>query len=153
MTKIEVTTQIKAPRQVCFDLSLSIDIELQAASTQQIKAIAGVTSGVMRGGDTVTWKARQFGVWLTHTTVISGYDPPSFFQDSMLDGVFDYFAHDHFFTNIASDRTEMRDELSFGMPLLMLGRISEQLLVKRRLMRMLQNRNQIIKKLAEDSAP
>jgi hypothetical protein len=67
---IILETRIAAPAERCFLLSLSVD--LHKASTEQTseEAIAGVTSGIMGPGEDVTWRARHFGLMLTHATLI-----------------------------------------------------------------------------------
>jgi hypothetical protein len=66
MTSISATTIISAPIDVCFRSSLSIDLELLAAKDYGIKAIGGVTTGIIGAGERVIWQTRQFGIWITH---------------------------------------------------------------------------------------
>jgi ligand-binding SRPBCC domain-containing protein len=94
---IQVRTIIYAPIEVCFRFSLSIDLELRAAAEYSIHAVAGVTTGMIGLGERVTWRTRQFGLWVTHTTEITALDEPRYFQDSMVRGLFRSFQHDHFF--------------------------------------------------------
>jgi ligand-binding SRPBCC domain-containing protein len=151
MTIIQASTIIDASIEVCFHLSLSIDLELSAASQYEIKAVGGVTNGSIELGERVTWKAKQFGIWVTHTSEITRLQPPTYFQDAMVHGLFRSFKHDHFFRSVNSDCTEMRDELHFSMPVYLLGTITEHLLVKRRLTELLAARNTLIKQNAESS--
>jgi ligand-binding SRPBCC domain-containing protein len=111
MTTIELTTWIEAPVETCFQLSLSIDLELKAAKAHHIKAISGVTSGVISAGQRVGWKTKQFGITVSHVSEITGFQQPLFFQDSMVKGMFKSFQHDHFFQPLGSSKTEMRDLL------------------------------------------
>lgn len=149
MTKIEATNVIQAPIEVCFRLSLSIDLELRAASEFGIKAIGGVKSGIIGPGERVTWRTKQFGLWIKHTTEITGYDAPIYFQDSMMKGLFHSFDHKHFFRSLGASETEMRDELSFSMPLFLLGALTERAIVKHRLAALLLKRNALIRQDAE----
>jgi hypothetical protein len=50
MTTIELIPPIEAPIEVCFQLSLSIDLELRAAQAQHVRAVSGVTSGIIGPG-------------------------------------------------------------------------------------------------------
>ena len=152
MTIIQASTIIDAPIEVCFHLSLSIDLELTSAQQYGIKAIGGVTKGSIGLGERVTWKARQFGIWVTHTSEIARLQPPTYFQDAMVNGLFRSFKHDHFFGSVNSNCTEMRDELRYSMPVYLLGTLTEHLLVKRRLTHLLMARNALIKTNAESSA-
>ena len=50
MRTIELITLIDAPVETCFRPSLSIDLELKAAEAHCIRAVGGVTSGVIGAG-------------------------------------------------------------------------------------------------------
>jgi hypothetical protein len=54
---IRLETVIAAPAGDCFHLSLSVDAHTASMSRSGERAIGGVTSGVMKLGDTVTWRA------------------------------------------------------------------------------------------------
>jgi hypothetical protein len=54
MPRLEFETRIAAPPEVCFDLSLDVDAHMASTFPSRERAIAGVTSGVMRLGDEVT---------------------------------------------------------------------------------------------------
>jgi ligand-binding SRPBCC domain-containing protein len=149
MSIILATTVINAPIELCFRTSLSIDVEAAAEPQQKLRAISGVTSGIIGPDETVTWRMRQYGLWITHTTLISAHQPPTYFQDRMLRGLFDSFVHDHFFRALSPTLTEMRDELRFCMPLYLGGPIADLLLVKHRLATMLAKRNATIKYVLE----
>jgi len=149
MTVIELITVIDAPIEACFELSLSIDLELKAARAHHIRAVSGVTSGIIGPGQQVLWKTKQFGITVSHMSEITGFQRPHFFQDSMLKGIFKSFKHDHFFQTLGVSRTEMRDRLSFSMPLWFLGTVSERLILRPRLIRLLELRNNLIKETAQ----
>ena len=57
-----------------FDLSLDIDAHVASMSESKERAVAGVTTGRIGLGETVTWRARHFGVWFTMTSEISELD-------------------------------------------------------------------------------
>lgn len=62
MPKIELTTEINAPIEICFDLSRSIDLhQLSTAKTNE-KAIKGVTAGLIGPDESVTWEAVHFAL-------------------------------------------------------------------------------------------
>jgi ligand-binding SRPBCC domain-containing protein len=149
MTTIHATTFIDAPIATCFTVSLDINAEAEAEQAHQLQAIGGVTHGIIGAGETVTWRVRQFGLWITHTTLISAHEPPTYFQDRMLRGLFRSFVHDHYFRALTPQQTEMRDELRFAMPLYLTGPLAERLFVRGRLETMLTKRNTTIKRLAE----
>lgn len=149
MTTIELKLVIAAPIERCFRLSLCIDLELKAIAKYRSKAVAGVMQGIIGPGETVTWSTRQFGIPVKHTSRITGFDSPVYFQDSMVRGIFRSYVHDHFFRSIDSKTTEMRDHLQFSMPVFMLGKLAERLIVQRRLRALIARRNAFIQRYAE----
>jgi hypothetical protein len=70
----------------CFELSLSVDAHRESMARSGERAVAGVTSGVMRQGDTVTWRARHFGLPFHLTSRISEYSEPTRFVDEQVKG-------------------------------------------------------------------
>jgi len=84
--RIELTTEVPAAPERCFELSLSVDAHQSSMSDSGERAVSGLTSGVMRRGDSVTWKARHFGIPFTMTSVISQYDAPHRFVDEQESG-------------------------------------------------------------------
>jgi ligand-binding SRPBCC domain-containing protein len=149
MTTIELITLIEAPVETCFQLSLSIDLELKAAKAHRIRAVSGVTSGIIGPGQRVGWITRQFGIAVSHESEITGFERPLFFQDRMVKGLFGFFQHDHFFQPLDANKTEMRDSLCFSMPFWLMGAVSERLVVRSRLIQLLLLRNNVIKETAE----
>jgi len=152
MQTIVVETEIAAPVERCFLLSLSIDLHTESTAQTGERAIAGVTHGLIGLGETVTWQGRHFGLVLTHETQITKYDRPSQFQDVMVKGAFRSFVHDHFFETDAHGGTRMRDELRSAAPLGVLGRLAEKLVLRRYLRRFLVERNGAIRRAAESDA-
>ena len=149
MTVIELTTVIVAPVRICFELALSIDLVLEMGRSHHMRAVSGLTSGRIGAGERVGWKIKQFGITVSHVSEITGYEPPTFFEDRMVAGIFRSFQHDHFFRSVSNQETEMRDLLRFEMPFWLMGRISERLIVRRRFIRLLLERNQLLKRAAE----
>lgn len=147
--RVEVVTEIDAPVERCFDLSLSVDLHVASARATGERAVAGVTSGVMKFGESVTWRARHFGLPFELTSRITRFERPVYFQDRMVDGPFASFEHDHFFERVG-DRTRMRDDLRFAAPLGAIGNFAAGRLLRRHLERFLVERNRVIKETAED---
>lgn len=71
MTTIHLSTKIKASKQVIFDLSRNIDIHKLSTAKSNETAIDGVTSGLINVNETVTWRGKHFGFYLTHKSIIS----------------------------------------------------------------------------------
>jgi hypothetical protein len=59
-TRIDLTTIINAPIEICFDLSRSIDLHQQSTQQTHEKAIAGRTTGLIELNEFVTWQATHF---------------------------------------------------------------------------------------------
>jgi ligand-binding SRPBCC domain-containing protein len=113
---IQLETRITAPAARCFFLSLSIDLHMDSAASTRERAVAGVTTGLIGEGAWVTWRGRHFGLMLHHTSKITRYEPPAFFQDVMTAGMFRSFEHNHRF-QLQDGETVMHDELRFSAPL------------------------------------
>ena len=58
----------------------------------------------------------------------------------MLEGVFKFMQHDHFFLALSETSTEMRDRFTFAAPLPVLGPIAERLFLKGYMERFLRHR-------------
>jgi ligand-binding SRPBCC domain-containing protein len=148
MTRIELSTQIDAPIERCFDLARSIDLHVVSTKQTGERAIGGRTSGLIELGETVTWRARHFGLWQTLTSKIVELDFPNSFTDVMVHGAFKSFRHEHHFRAI-QDRTTMTDIFVFESPFGMLGRMVNALFLERYMTKLLVERNRVIKETAE----
>ena len=71
MRSIRLDTVIAAPIGECFRLSLSVDVHAASMHASGEQAIGGVTSGVMKLGDQVTWRARHFGIVFHPNTLLA----------------------------------------------------------------------------------
>jgi hypothetical protein len=71
---IRLETLIAASIGECFDLSLSVDAHTASMRASGERAVSGVTSGALKLGDTVTWRARHFGIVFRMTSAITEYD-------------------------------------------------------------------------------
>jgi len=148
MQLIELETKIAAPPERCFLLSLSIDLHIESSADTRERAIAGVTQGIIRANQTVTWRGRHFGLALEHTSLIDRYDRPRYFRDVMTSGHFRSFEHEHFFEPTV-DGTLMRDRLRFEAPFGPLGWAAERFILRAYLTRFLRERDAVIKRVAE----
>ena len=148
MPEIILTTIIKAPIKRCFDLARSIDLHLHTASRTSEEVLAGVRGGLINKGETVTWKAKHFGITQTLTSEISEMNSPFMFEDKMLEGAFKKIQHRHLFEE-ESGKTIMKDVFVFESPFGIYGRLFNFLVLTNYLKRFLQERNQILKRVAE----
>jgi len=147
MVSIELVTRIAAPVERCFDLARSIDLHMASTDFTGERAVSGTTSGLIGFDQQVTWRGRHFGFKFRHTSRIGVYDRPRHFQDSMVQGAFKSFCHDHYFESV-SDETLMKDSMQFEAPLGFLGRMVEGLLDSH-MRSLLRRRNDCIKRVAE----
>jgi ligand-binding SRPBCC domain-containing protein len=148
MPIIKLETEINAPVEIVFDLARSIDLHRDSMSKYKEKAVEGVTSGLINLNETVTWEAVHFSVRQRLTSKITAFDRPRYFRDSMVSGVFKRFDHDHYFEEIGG-RTLVRDIFDYDSPLGILGQIADWLLVETHMRTMLEERNELIKRIAE----
>ena len=153
MVRLEAVTIIRAPIERCFDLARSVEVHLagNVHSGETAVAEAGVTTGLISMGQRVTWRAKHLGVWQTLTSEITAMDRPSYFQDTMIQGIFRFMKHDHFFKPLSRDETEMRDVFCFAAPLPVLGRLAELILLRRYMQALLRERNAVVKEIAEST--
>jgi ligand-binding SRPBCC domain-containing protein len=145
MVRIELVTNIAAPIERCFDLSRSIDLHMASTDWTGERAVAGVTSGLIGLDQEVTWQGRHFGLRIQHTSRITSFDRPWYFQDCMVQGAFRSFCHDHYFENIPGE-TRMRDLMVFEAPFRLLGLVESVL--ERHMRSLLDRRNRFIKRIA-----
>jgi len=145
---IELSTHINAPIERCFDLSRSIDLHMESTKQTGEQAIAGRTSGLIELGETVTWRARHFGIRQNLTSKITEFKHPDYFTDEMVSGAFESFRHEHLFFAVGN-QTVMKDIFTFVSPCGPLGRLANFLFLGRYMERLLKERNRIIKSAAE----
>jgi ligand-binding SRPBCC domain-containing protein len=149
MTTILLTTKIKAPIQTVFDLSRNIDIHQQSAGISNETAIAGVTSGVINLNETVTWRGKHFGLYLTHKTRITAMVFYDYFADEMEAGCFKFFKHEHHFKE-ENGITTMTDKLHYETPFGIFGKLFDFTFLKKHLIHFLLERNKILKAVSEN---
>ena len=148
MTTIKITTNYFAPIETIFNTNRNIDIHQQSASKTKEIAIAGITSGLINKKETVTWKGKHFGVYLTHQSLISEMIFPTYFVDEQLKGKFKSFKHQHFFEQ-KENYVEVTDILEYETPFRIFGQLFDKLLSKKHLTNFIIHRNTVLKNLAE----
>jgi ligand-binding SRPBCC domain-containing protein len=130
MPTIRLETYINAPIERCFDLLLNVDLHSNSVAHTGERPIAGVMTGMMRLGDTVTWEAVHFGIKQHLTSKITAYERPHHFTDEMVQGIFQEVHHTHEFVP-RPPGTLMIDVFTFRAPLGILGRLVEILFLTR----------------------
>ncbi len=159
MPVIDLVTLIEAPIAIVFDLARSIDAHRESQTAHNERAIArgggttaGRTSGLLEEGESVTWEATHFGIRQRLSSRIVTMSRPTHFRDSMVEGAFARFDHDHFFEAEREKSTRMRDVFDFDAPLGPLGRLANRLFLERYMRKLLEERNRVLKQLAEGGA-
>lgn len=148
MPTLLLETIIDAPIECCFALSLSIDAHTQSMGPSAERAIAGVTSGEIGHGESVTWQARHFGLPLCMTSLISEYERPIRFVDEQTRGPFARWWHEHRFEALGQ-QTRMIDRIEFEAPLGFIGRVVEWIVLERYMKRLIARRNLWMKQCLE----
>ena len=82
------------------------------------------------------------------TSKITGYDRPKYFADEMIKGAFAEFKHEHHLKN-QMEELLMTDFFDYKSPLGFFGKLADKIFLKRYMIELLIERNQIIKEFAE----
>lgn len=149
MPHIDLVTDIAAAPEVCFDLSLEVEVHLAVSPSERV--VGGVRKGRMRLGEHVTWSARHFGVRWRMTSKIVDYQRPHAFTDAMQRGPFGHWRHQHIFEK-TDFGTRMIDHVTFASPLGILGRLADTLVLGRYMTTLLRDHNRHVREVAEGPA-
>lgn len=133
-----IVTRASARIGEVFDESLSIDAHVASMEHSRERAVGGVTSGEIGLGESVTWRARHFGIWFEMTSQITELDRPHRFTDVQVRGPFRSFRHDHRFTQ-SGETAIIEDTLTIESPVL--GALAERLVLVPYLRRLIRRRN------------
>ena len=136
-----LVTECPASAAAMFELSLDIDAHLASMEASGERAIAGVTTGRIGLGETVTWRARHVGVWFTMTSKITDLEPSHRFVDQQVAGPFRAFRHEHTFEE-GPVGCRMTDTITLSSPVL--GRLAERAVLVPYLRRLIRRRNQAL---------
>ncbi len=145
MFRLKESIHVNAPLDRCFLLSTNLALVEQ---TIQLKPAEGKMSGLVLGGDRLVWRGWKFGLPAMHETLITEYERPKFFQDTMGKGRFRFFQHDHHFEWI-DGHTVMWDVVRFSMPMGVVGRVVGRLVVVPHVMKLMLRRMELLKRVAE----
>ena len=149
MARFEITTFIHNRQEIVFDLSRSIDLHMISTAQTKERAVAGVTTGLIGLNETVTWRAFHLFKTRSFTSAITAFDFPFSFKDEMTAGDLKSFSHIHIFEP-QNGGTLMRDEVELEAPFGLAGKILMALFLKNYFRKLLIERNEVIKKYAEN---
>jgi len=150
VTTFKIKTKINAPLQTVFDISRDIDVHQKSASPTNEIAVAGVTSVLINLNETVTWRGKHFGFYLTHKSRITAMNLYDYFVDEMEEGKFKSFKHEHYFFN-KNGVTTMKDKIRYTVPYGIFGKLFDFLFLKRHMIHFVLERNKVLKELAQRS--
>ena len=148
MPLIHLTTFIAAPRERVFDLSRSVSLHRLSMQEYDETVVAGVITGLLNLGDTVTWQAKHLGKKRLLSVKITDLQAPLQFTEEMLKGDFREIRHEHHFKAIENG-TLMIDLFHFETPYGFLGRLVNRFYLTAYMCRLLEKRNVILKSYAE----
>jgi len=148
MSSIHLTTFIAAPIERVFDLSRSINLHKISTAHTHEKAIAGVITGLINEGETVTWQAKHLFKERKFTSKITAMNKPVSFTDEMTEGDFKSFRHEHHFKS-TDNGTIMIDVVQMECPYGIIGQLVNKFFLKNYIEQLLLKRNEVIKEYAE----
>jgi len=148
MEIVRMITRMNAPIERCFLLSLNVDLHHLCTVQTDEKAIAGVTTGIMKYNDTITWRAKHLGIYQNMTVKITSYQYPNYFVSEMIKGAFKSMYHRHSFVWI-ENQTVMTDIFMFDAPFGIIGKLFSKIVLKKYMTEFLKKRNAILKEVAE----
>jgi ligand-binding SRPBCC domain-containing protein len=149
MPTIQLKTEIRASKEVVFDLSRSVDLHRLSTAQTNETVVDGKSSGLLELGETVTWRAKHLGFYQTLTSKITVFQYPDYFEDEMVQGIFKSFRHKHHFTQ-RNGTTTMVDIFNYTSPFGFIGRLADILFLKKYMTNFLRKRNATIKEFAEN---
>jgi len=137
MPTIVIETDIDAPAEICFglirDARIHTGTELETEATDKIEL-----------GQRVTFRTKPRPL----TVEVVECDRPAVFVDEMVEGPFKSFRHIHEFNEV-NGTTRLIDTLIWESPLGVIGKLADKL-VENRLRKVVSERNQRLKELAEN---
>ena len=148
MPNIKLRTEINASKEIVFYLSRSIDLHKISTEHTNEEAIAGKTNGLIGLNESVTWRARHFGIYQNLISKITEFKQRDLFSDEMIQGAFKSFRHEHHFTDF-NGGTLMIDYFNYKSPFGFLGVIADILFLEKYMTNLLKKRNTTIKAFAE----
>ena len=148
MPLLHLTTFIAAPAERVFDLSLNVQLHVSSMKRYEELPVGGVTTGALKLGDTVTWKARHLFKDRFLKVKITALQRPFSFTDEQVEGDFASMKHEHFFKAVENG-TIMIDQFYFESPYGTAGKLFNALWLARYLEKLLSERNAFLKGVAE----
>lgn len=112
------------------------------------EAVAGTRMGLIEKEETVTWRAKHFFKNRLLRVKITEMEKPVMFTDEQLQGDFKMMKHEHHFKP-CENGTLLIDLFHFETPYGIIGKWFNSLILTNYLKKLLEQRNKIIKEVAE----
>lgn len=140
MAEFTLERVVAASPEVVFDASLDVGLHLASMSESNETVVGGPSEGLLGEGDTVTWRARHFGIYFRMQSLVYDVDRPRRFCDRQVKGPFGAFHHEHVFVPHPLG-TLMRDTVTFRSPFGLVGRVVDRIVMRSYLRRLILQRN------------
>jgi ligand-binding SRPBCC domain-containing protein len=147
MIEINLETRIAAPIERVFDLMRDVEAHVKSTSWTGEQVVSS-SAKLLGMNDTVTFRARHFGIWQSLSARVIEFEQPVSLVDVQTKGAFKSLRHEHRFRE-DGNITVMTDRLQIEAPLAPLGWIAERLFLKSYMENFLIRKNQALKTLAE----
>jgi ligand-binding SRPBCC domain-containing protein len=144
MYTISETTHVNAPIDRCFLLATSVELVSRTIRMHAIERKAGL----VQPDDQLIWHGWKFGLPQMHETLITAYERPHYFQDTMGRGRFRRYQHEHTLTEI-DGHTLLHDKIRFSLPLGWVGDAVAKYVMVPYIARLLHFHLQLLKRVAE----
>lgn len=151
MPLIEHKQFVKAPIEVCFNLTRDVDVHMQTCLKTKEKAVGGVTKGLLEEGDSVSWEVVHFGIKQRLTSKVIFMEKPYSFVEKMVKGAFRSFIHIHQFIE-EEEGTTMIDHVQYKSRFGPIGVLIDKLFLEKYMKRFTVMRAIELKKIAEIKA-
>jgi ligand-binding SRPBCC domain-containing protein len=145
---IHLTLFIAAPQERVFDLSRSLELHRRSMASYKEELVSRSASGLAQLNETMTWKARHLFKDRTLTSKITQLQRPDFFIDEQIAGDFALLKHEHYFKPVENG-TLLIDQFRYEVPHGTVGKWLDRLYLERYMTRLLEQRNQVIRQVAE----
>lgn len=150
---LERSVEIAAPVEDVF--GFHVDTRNAAAISPRGTRVTDVAGRFpVMPGSLVTMRMRQWPspVAATWRVRIEAVEPPHRIVDVAERSPFRAWRHEHLFQRLGPGRTLMTDRVTYRLPLGLLGRLADRLLVRRRIARALAERHRRTRELLEERA-
>jgi ligand-binding SRPBCC domain-containing protein len=151
MVRIEIGTDIDAPIDRVFALSLDMDVHAASLAASRETATTSTGRAILGLGDDVTFSARHFGLRWRMTARVCELDAPTRFVDEQVTGPFREMRHEHTFLTTGDASTRVTDRVTFTAPLGPVGSVVTKILLAPYMRRLLTTRSAYMKQRAESS--